>query len=170
MVDYAMDIHKSLYHTDDVVARLKALEEAANSSAVQELRADKQHNLQLRLNVETTLVLLNIFTALCTNSDRSVSALCGDTNIMQNWDIACTRGTQPTFSTPLNQVQNRIWLIMHWSLFIFHSNKVIRSPLAAILGYCIYCQQQKMKECEELTLNDEKELKRAVSLLCAIER
>jgi len=39
----------------EVVARLKALEEAAaplitflqNSSAVQELRADKQHNLQL---------------------------------------------------------------------------------------------------------------------------
>ncbi|KAG8657613.1 hypothetical protein MANES_03G083338v8 [Manihot esculenta] len=66
MVDYAMDIHKSLYHTEDVpqdmierrakvVARLKALEEAAaplvaflqNANAVQELRADKQYYLQM---------------------------------------------------------------------------------------------------------------------------
>ena len=66
MVDYAMDIHKSLYHTDDVphdmvdrradvVSRLKSLEEAAaplvaflqNAAAVQELRADKQYNLQM---------------------------------------------------------------------------------------------------------------------------
>ncbi|KAL6987149.1 Eukaryotic translation initiation factor 3 subunit E [Sarracenia purpurea var. burkii] len=66
MVDYAMDIHKSLYHTEDVpqemverraevVARLKSLEEGAaplitflqNPNAVQELRADKQYNLQM---------------------------------------------------------------------------------------------------------------------------
>ncbi|KAA3472104.1 Eukaryotic translation initiation factor 3 subunit E [Gossypium australe] len=98
MVDYAMDIHKSLYHTDDVpqdmverrvevVARLKALEDAAaplvtflqNPNAVQELRADKQYNLQM----------LN---------ERYQS-----------------------FSSPLNQVQSRIWL-MHWSLFIFFNH------------------------------------------------
>ncbi|KAE9445451.1 hypothetical protein C3L33_22651, partial [Rhododendron williamsianum] len=66
MVDYAMDIHKSLYHTEEVpqemverrvevVARLKALEEAAaplvtflqNPNAVGELRAEKQYNLQM---------------------------------------------------------------------------------------------------------------------------
>ena len=66
MVDYAMDIHKSLYHTEDVpqdmidrrlevVARLKALEEVApplvaflqNHNAVQEHKADKQYNLQM---------------------------------------------------------------------------------------------------------------------------
>ena len=66
MVDYAMDIHKSLYHTEDVpqdmidrrlevVARLKALEEVApplvaflqNPNAVQEHKADKQYNLQM---------------------------------------------------------------------------------------------------------------------------
>lgn len=66
MVDYAMDIHKSLYRTDDVpqdmverraevVARLKALEERAaplvsflqNANAVQELRPDKHYNLQM---------------------------------------------------------------------------------------------------------------------------
>ncbi|KAJ8445796.1 hypothetical protein Cgig2_027877 [Carnegiea gigantea] len=98
MVDYAMDIHKSLYHTDDVpqemvdrrvevVARLKALEEAAaplvtflqNEDKVQELRADKQYNIQM-LNDRYQL-----------------------------------------FASPLNQVQNRIWL-MHWSLFIFFNH------------------------------------------------
>jgi translation initiation factor 3 subunit E len=66
MVDYAMDIHKTLYQTEDVpqemverradvVARLKSLEDAAaplvaflqNPSAVQELKADKLYNLQM---------------------------------------------------------------------------------------------------------------------------
>uniref|UniRef100_A0A7N0TV30 Eukaryotic translation initiation factor 3 subunit E n=1 Tax=Kalanchoe fedtschenkoi TaxID=63787 RepID=A0A7N0TV30_KALFE len=66
MVDYAMDIHRSLYHTEDVpqdmverraevVSRLKALEESAaplisflqNPSAVQELKADKLYNIQM---------------------------------------------------------------------------------------------------------------------------
>lgn len=66
MVDYAMDIHKSLYKTEDVpqtmsdrrgevVQRLKSLEEAAaplvaflqNPAAMQQLRADKQYNLLL---------------------------------------------------------------------------------------------------------------------------
>ncbi|PSS33556.1 Eukaryotic translation initiation factor 3 subunit E like [Actinidia chinensis var. chinensis] len=105
MVDYAMDIHKSLYHTDDVpqdmverrvevVGRLKALEEAAtplvsflqNPNAVQELRADKQYNLQM-LNERYQI---------------------GPEQI-------------ESFATPLNQVQSRIWL-MHWSLFIFFNH------------------------------------------------
>ncbi|KAI5411979.1 Eukaryotic translation initiation factor 3 subunit E, variant 2 [Lathyrus oleraceus] len=66
MVDYAMDIHKTLYQTEgvpqdmverraDVVARLKSLEDAAaplvaflqNAGAVQELKADKHYNLQM---------------------------------------------------------------------------------------------------------------------------
>jgi len=66
MVDYIMDIHKTLYQTEDVpqdmverradvVARLKSLEDAAaplvaflqNPAAVQELRADKHYNLQM---------------------------------------------------------------------------------------------------------------------------
>ncbi|PIA48328.1 hypothetical protein AQUCO_01400732v1 [Aquilegia coerulea] len=66
MVDYAMDIHKSLYQTEEVpqdmidrrvkvVARLKALEESAaplitflqNPIMLQEYRADKQYNLQM---------------------------------------------------------------------------------------------------------------------------
>lgn len=66
MVDYAADIHKSLYHTEEVpqtmidrrgevVSRLKLLEEAAaplvnflqDPSSVQELRSDKQYNLHM---------------------------------------------------------------------------------------------------------------------------
>ena len=66
MVDYAMDIHKSLHGTDDVpadmvarrsevVARLRTLDEAAapivaflsNQQLVQELRPDKQYNIQM---------------------------------------------------------------------------------------------------------------------------
>jgi translation initiation factor 3 subunit E len=81
MVDYAMDIHKTLYHTEDVpqdmverradvVARLKSLEDAAaplvaflqNPAAVQELRADKLYNLQM-LN-DKYQVLFNRFIAL----------------------------------------------------------------------------------------------------------
>ncbi|KAF5747967.1 eukaryotic translation initiation factor 3 subunit E [Tripterygium wilfordii] len=105
MVDYAMDIHKSLYHTEDVpqdmmdrraevVARLKSLEEGAapivaflqNPNAVQELRADKQYNIQML-------------------KDRYQS-----------------------FSSPLNQVQSRIWL-MYWSLFIFFNNENGRTQI-----------------------------------------
>ncbi|ONK60570.1 uncharacterized protein A4U43_C08F19970 [Asparagus officinalis] len=68
MVDYAMAIHKNLYHTEDVpqgqirnprraevVSRLKSKEESAaplisflqNSSYVQEHKADKQYNIQM---------------------------------------------------------------------------------------------------------------------------
>lgn len=52
MVDYAMDIHKSLHHTEDAP---QDMEEAAallvtfllNPNAVQELRGDKKYNLQM---------------------------------------------------------------------------------------------------------------------------
>ena len=58
MVDYAMDIHKSLHGTDDVpedmvkrraevVSRLRSLEEAAAPQLVQELRPDKQYNIHM---------------------------------------------------------------------------------------------------------------------------
>ncbi|KAL2483046.1 eukaryotic translation initiation factor 3E [Forsythia ovata] len=134
MVDYAMDIHKSLYHSDDVphemvdrrvevVTRLKSLEEAAapiltflhNPNAVQELRAEKQHNLQMlsdRYQIGTEQIealyryakfqfecgnysgaadYLYRYGALSTNSERSLSALWGKLAaeiLMQNWDIA----------------------------------------------------------------------------------
>ncbi|KMT15083.1 hypothetical protein BVRB_3g062050 isoform A [Beta vulgaris subsp. vulgaris] len=134
MVDYAMDIHKTLYHTDDVpqdmvgrrvevVASLKALEEGAaplviflqNEDKVQELRADKQYNLQMLQeryqigpeqiealyqyakfqfecgNYSGAADFLYQYRALCTNSERSLSALWGKLAaeiLMQNWDIA----------------------------------------------------------------------------------
>ncbi|KAI4325636.1 hypothetical protein MLD38_031018 [Melastoma candidum] len=174
MVDYAMDIHKSLYHTEDVpvdmvdrrsdvVSRLKSLEEAAaplvsflqNPSALHELKADKTYNLHLlqdryQIGPEQIEALyqyakfqfecgnysgaadyLYQYRALCTNSDRSLSALWGKLAaeiLMQNWDIALEELNRlkdiidsKSFSSPANQVQSRIWL-MHWSLFIFFNN------------------------------------------------
>ncbi|KAI3725804.1 hypothetical protein L1987_65598 [Smallanthus sonchifolius] len=174
MVDYAMDIHKSLYHTEDVpqdmvdrrvevVARLKSLEEAAaplvtflqNPNAVQELRADKQYNLQMlneryQIGPEQIEALyqyakfqfecgnysgaadyLYQYRALCTNAERSLSALWGKLAaeiLMQNWDIALEELNRlkeiidsKNFASSLNQVQSRIWL-MHWSLFIFFNH------------------------------------------------
>ncbi|GAB4843893.1 Eukaryotic translation initiation factor 3 subunit E [Ancistrocladus abbreviatus] len=174
MVDYAMDIHKSLYHTDDVpqemverrmevVGRLKVLEEAAaplvaflqNANAVQELRADRQYNLQMlsdryQIGSEQIEALyqyakfqfecgnysgaadyLYQYRALCTNSERKLSASWGKLAseiLMQNWDIALEELNHlkeiidsKSFTSPLNQVQSRIWL-MHWSLFIFFNH------------------------------------------------
>ncbi|KAK3446632.1 eukaryotic translation initiation factor 3 subunit E [Eucalyptus grandis] len=181
MVDYAMDIHKSLYHTEDVpqdmmerraevVARLKALEEAAtplvnflqNPSAVQELRADRSYNLQMlqdrhQIGPEQIEALyqyakfqfecgnysgaadyLYQYRALCTNSERNLSALWGKLAaeiLMQNWDIALEELNRlkeiidsKSFSSPLNQVQSRIWL-MNWSLFIFFNNENGRTQI-----------------------------------------
>nr|CAD1821958.1 unnamed protein product [Ananas comosus var. bracteatus] len=176
MVDYAMDIHKSLYHTDDVpqemierrvevVARLKLLEESAaplisflqSATLVQELRADKQYNIQMLHdrfqqigpdqiealyqyakfqfecgNYSGAADYLYQYRALCTNSDRSLSALWGKLAaeiLMQNWDVALEELNRlkeiidsKNFASPLNQLQNRIWL-MHWSLFIFFNHE-----------------------------------------------
>ncbi|CAM6129665.1 unnamed protein product [Calypogeia fissa] len=267
MVDYAMDIHKSLYHTEDVpaemverrsevVQRLKSLEELAaplisflqNPQLVQELRSDKQFNLQMlqeqyQIGSEQIEALyqyakfqfecgnysgasdyLYQYRTLCTNNDRSFSALWGKLAaevLMQNWDVATEELNRlkeiidsKNFSSPLNQLQQRIWL-MHWSLFIFfnHENgrnsiidlffndrylnaiqtnahhllryvaaavivnkrrrnmlkeliKVIqqehytyRDPITEFLE-CLYVNydfegaQQKLRECEELILND----------------
>ncbi|XP_061364512.1 eukaryotic translation initiation factor 3 subunit E-like isoform X2 [Gastrolobium bilobum] len=69
--------------------------------------------------------------ALCTNSERSLSALWGKLAaeiLMQNWDIALEELNRlkeiidsKNFASPLNQVHSRIWL-MHWSLFIFFNH------------------------------------------------
>ncbi|XP_022866904.1 eukaryotic translation initiation factor 3 subunit E [Olea europaea var. sylvestris] len=181
MVDYAMDIHKSLYHSEDVpqemverrvevVARLKSLEEAAapivtflqNPNAVQELRAEKQHNLQMlndRYQIGTEQIealyqyakfqfecgnysgaadYLYQYRDLSMNSERSLSALWGKLAaeiLMQNWDTALEELNRlkeiidsKNFSSPLNQVQGRIWL-MHWSLFIFFNNENGRTQI-----------------------------------------
>ncbi|KAJ0980885.1 hypothetical protein J5N97_009140 [Dioscorea zingiberensis] len=174
MVDYAMDIHKTLYHTEDVpqdmvdrrvevVARLKSLEEAAaplisflqNAALVQELRSDKQYNLQMlndRFQIGPDQIealyqyakfqfecgnysgaadYLQQYCSLCTNEDRSLSALWGKLAaeiLMQNWDVALEELNRlkkiidENSASPLNQLQNRIWL-MHWSLFIFFNHE-----------------------------------------------
>lgn len=175
MVDYAMDIHKSLYHTEDVpqdmvdrrvevVGRLKSLEESAaplisflqNASLVQELRPDKQYNLQMlndRFQIGPDQIealyqyakfqfecgnysgaadYLYQYRALCTNNERSLSALWGKLAaeiLMQNWDVALEELNRlkeiidsKNFVSPLSQLQNRIWL-MHWSLFIFFNHE-----------------------------------------------
>eukprot|EP00244_Chara_vulgaris_P010333 TRINITY_DN471_c0_g1_i2.p1 TRINITY_DN471_c0_g1~~TRINITY_DN471_c0_g1_i2.p1 ORF type:complete len:430 (-),score=102.18 TRINITY_DN471_c0_g1_i2:705-1994(-) len=134
MVDYAMDIHKGLYNTEDVpqemverrvevIGNLKALEEAAaplisflqNPSMVQELRSEKQYNLQMLQeryqigpeqieglyqyakfqfdcgNYSAAADYLYQYRALCTNNDRGVSALWGKFAaeiLMLNWDAA----------------------------------------------------------------------------------
>ncbi|TVU39986.1 hypothetical protein EJB05_13431 [Eragrostis curvula] len=175
MVDYAMDIHKSLHGTEDVpadmvarrsevLARLKSLDAAAapivaflqNPQLVQELRPDKQYNihmLQERFQIGPDQIealyqyakfqfecgnysgaadYLYQYRALCTNSERSVSALWGKLAaeiLMQNWDVALEELNRlkeiidsKNFSSPLNQLQNRIWL-MHWALFIFFNHE-----------------------------------------------
>ncbi|ERN00527.1 hypothetical protein AMTRI_Chr07g77760 [Amborella trichopoda] len=175
MVDYAMDMHKNLYRSDDVpqemidrrvevVARLKSLEESAaplvsflqNPALLQELRPDKQYNLQMLNdrfqigpdqiealyqyakfqfecgNYSAAADFLYQYRALCTNSDRSLSALWGKLAaeiLMQSWEIALEELNRlkeiidsKNFASPLNQLQNRIWL-MHWSLFIFFNHE-----------------------------------------------
>lgn len=175
MVDYAMDIHKSLYHTEEVpqemmdrraevVGRLKSLEESAaplisflqNAANVQELRPEKLYNLQMlndrfQIGQEQIEALyqyakfqfecgnysgaadyLYHYRDLCTNSDRSLSALWGKLAaeiLMQNWAIALEELNRlkeiidsKNFASPLYQLQNRIWL-MHWSLFIFFNHE-----------------------------------------------
>ncbi|KAJ7525811.1 hypothetical protein O6H91_17G067800 [Diphasiastrum complanatum] len=174
MVDYAVDIYKSLYHTEyplqemldrrtEVMDRLKYLEELAaplvsflqNPALVQELRPDKQYNLQMlhdRFQIRSEQIealyqfakfqfecgnysgagdFLYQYRTLCTNVDRSFSALWGKLAaeiLMQNWDVAVeelnrlkeTIDSRP--DPPLTQLKNRTWL-MHWSLFIFFNHE-----------------------------------------------
>ncbi|KAF5178331.1 Eukaryotic translation initiation factor 3 subunit e [Thalictrum thalictroides] len=190
MVDYAMDIHKSRYQTEEVpqdmidrrikvVARLKALEESAaplitflqNPNMLQEFRADKQYNLQMLQeryqigpdqiealyqyakfqfecgNYSGAADFLYQYRALCTNSDRNLSALWGKLAaeiLMQNWDIALEELNRlreiidaKNFQSPLNQLQSRIWL-MHWSLFIFFNHDSGRSGIIDLFLYDRY--------------------------------
>ncbi|CAL5076403.1 unnamed protein product [Urochloa decumbens] len=69
---------------------------------------------------------------LSTNSERSVRALWGmlaSEILNRNWDAALEELNRlkeiidaKNFSSPLNQLQNRIWL-MHWALFIFFNHE-----------------------------------------------
>nr|GEV28170.1 eukaryotic translation initiation factor 3 subunit E [Tanacetum cinerariifolium] len=184
MVDYAIDIHKSLYHTHDVpqdmmdrrvevVARLKSLEEAAaqlvtflqNLNVVQELRADKQYNLQMlndryQIGLEQIKALyqyakfqfecgnysgatdyLYQYRALCTNAERSLSALWGKLAakiLMHNWDIAL-------------EELNRLKEIIDSKNFTSSLNQ---SFCIVFVNFDFDGAQKKMKECEDVILND----------------
>ncbi|CDY70248.1 BnaAnng33080D [Brassica napus] len=93
MVDYAMDIHKSLHHTEDAP---QDMEEAAallvtfllNPNAVQELRGDKKYNLQMLK--ERYQIGPDQIEAL--NQYAKFQFECGNYSaseiLMQNWDIA----------------------------------------------------------------------------------
>ncbi|XP_047089333.1 eukaryotic translation initiation factor 3 subunit E-like [Lolium rigidum] len=176
MVDYAMDIHKSLHGTDDVpadmvarrsevVERLRSLQDAvkpivdflSSPQLVQELRADKQYNLHVlqerhqigpdqiealyqyaKFQFECGMYseaadFLAQYRALCTDSERSLSALWGKLAaeiLMQNWDVALEElnrlkeiiDANSSSASPVNQLHSRIWL-MHWSLFIFFNHE-----------------------------------------------
>ncbi|RZC47134.1 hypothetical protein C5167_040071 [Papaver somniferum] len=117
MVDYAMDIYKSLHQTDDVpqeminrraevVRRLKLLEDAAESiitflqspNMINEPRPDKQYVLQLLQGYQ--------------NWDEALDELNRLREIIES----------KNFKNPLTLLQNRIWL-MHWSLFIFFNHE-----------------------------------------------
>ncbi|KAJ1288635.1 hypothetical protein BS78_02G103000 [Paspalum vaginatum] len=75
---------------------------------------------------------LNQYRILSTNSERSAKALWGmlaSEILNRNWDAALEELNRlkeiidsKNFSSPLNQLQNRIWL-MHWSLFIFFNHE-----------------------------------------------
>uniref|UniRef100_A0A0E0EBP2 Eukaryotic translation initiation factor 3 subunit E n=1 Tax=Oryza meridionalis TaxID=40149 RepID=A0A0E0EBP2_9ORYZ len=74
---------------------------------------------------------LHRYRALCTSSERSLSAQWGKLSaeiLNNNWDVALEELNHlkemidsKNSSSPLNQIQNRIWL-MHCSIFIFFNH------------------------------------------------
>jgi len=83
-------------------------------------------------NYSAAAEFLYHYRTLCTNSEMSFSALWGKLAadiLMQDWenaieDIARLKeniDSKGTSSTPLNQLQQRTWL-MHWSLFVFFNH------------------------------------------------
>ncbi|KAL6639029.1 hypothetical protein ACP70R_022759 [Stipagrostis hirtigluma subsp. patula] len=123
---------------------------------VRELRPDRQYNLHMlqeRFQIgpdqieamydyakfkfecgyySPAAAYLYQYRVLCTNSERSVSAMWGILALeilMQNWDAALEELNRlkeiidaKNFSSPLNQLHNRVWL-MHWSLLIFFNHE-----------------------------------------------
>ncbi|EFJ05347.1 hypothetical protein SELMODRAFT_269977 [Selaginella moellendorffii] len=169
MVDYMMDIHRSLYdevpkemmdRRAEVVNRLKALEDLAapliaflqNPQMTAELKPERQANLQMLHdryqigpehidalyqyakfqfecgNYSGAADFLYQYRTLTINSEKAYSAMWGKFAaeiLMQNWSGAeyelgklKEAMDSKNFSSPLVQVQNRVWL-MHWSLFVY---------------------------------------------------
>mmetsp|Transcript_48980 Transcript_48980/g.156828 ORF Transcript_48980/g.156828 Transcript_48980/m.156828 type:complete len:345 (+) Transcript_48980:184-1218(+) len=75
---------------------------------------------------------------LCTSPEQAFSALWGKLAaeiLMQNWDTALEDMNRlkemidsKNFSSPLNQLQQRTWLI-HWSLFVFFNHENGRNAI-----------------------------------------
>uniref|UniRef100_A0A0E0AKA4 Eukaryotic translation initiation factor 3 subunit E n=1 Tax=Oryza glumipatula TaxID=40148 RepID=A0A0E0AKA4_9ORYZ len=143
----------------EVVSRLGALTAAAAPivSALKnhQLGPDKEHNIRLLHerfqigpdqiealyqyakfqfdcgNYPDAAENLHRYRALCTSSERSLSAQWGKLSaeiLNNNWDVAleelnCLKEMidSKNSSSPLNQIQNRIWL-MHCSIFIFFNH------------------------------------------------
>ncbi|KAJ7534811.1 hypothetical protein O6H91_12G004600 [Diphasiastrum complanatum] len=153
MLDRRTEVMERLKYLEDLAAPLVSF--LQNPSLVQELRPDKQYNLQMlhdRFQIRTEHIealyqfakfqfecgnysgagdFLYQYRTLCTNVDRSFSALWGKLAaeiLMQNWDVAVeelnrlkeTIDSRP--DSPLTQLKNRTWL-MHWSLFIFFNHE-----------------------------------------------
>nr|CAB3452383.1 unnamed protein product [Digitaria exilis] len=112
MVDYAVAIHRSLHGAGDDDGEFPAHMAAPRRGHV--------------------TAYLHHHRVLSTNSERSVGALWGmlaSEILTRNWDAALEDLNHlkeiidsMNFSSPLNQLQNRIWL-MHWSLFIFFNHE-----------------------------------------------
>ncbi|RLN36192.1 eukaryotic translation initiation factor 3 subunit E-like [Panicum miliaceum] len=142
MVDYAMAIHRSLHGTDEapgdmvarraeVVDRLVALQTGPamplyaflrDPQLVQLLRPDKQYNvhmLQERFQIGPDQI-----EALY--DDAKFQFECGSYSdaaaYLYQYRVLSTNSERSNFSSPLNQLQSRIWL-MHWSLFIFFNHE-----------------------------------------------
>ncbi|GMH39331.1 hypothetical protein BSKO_07229 [Bryopsis sp. KO-2023] len=83
-------------------------------------------------NYGSAAELLQSYRLLCTNADRSLSALWGRfaaNVLLQNFDAANDDLTKlkealenQSFISPLLQLQQRTWL-MHWALFVFWNHK-----------------------------------------------
>ncbi|XP_040963455.1 eukaryotic translation initiation factor 3 subunit E-like [Gossypium hirsutum] len=85
---------------------------------------------------------------------------------MQNWDIALEELNRlkeiidsKSFSSPLNQVQSRIWL-MHWSLFIFFNHDNGRTQIIDLFNQDKeevdeLCRTLKEKEDSSCTASDQ---------------
>ncbi|KAI8882782.1 eukaryotic translation initiation factor 3, subunit 6 [Backusella circina FSU 941] len=174
MVDFVLDIYKTLHKTEEtpnefvekreaVLSKLedlrakaqKVMEVLEKPEVIAALRQDKAQNLQyLKDNYQFTEESINIlyefgqfqyncgdyggaadylyhFRVLSTDAERSLNATWGKMAaeiLTGNWDAALDEMLklreaidQKNFTSPLQQLQQRTWLL-HWSLFVFFNH------------------------------------------------
>ncbi|KAF0907900.1 hypothetical protein E2562_022293 [Oryza meyeriana var. granulata] len=123
MADYAMDVHKSTSAATSYHDYVKSFMSMSPCRIV---------NNHILVNDADAADNLRRYCDLSTNSERSLSALWGKLAadiLTKNWDVALEELNRlkeiidsKNFTSPLNQLQNRIWL-MHWSIFIFFNHE-----------------------------------------------